>query len=158
MIQLPIRMPNLPPFLESVERAVSAENLRSAGSAATDPIVLLGLSVLTRAGDPLRKDLAEMAVRTRSEYVPVVAVLSVMMERIDADSVAELVQRDPDNALGHYLQGTLLHVSDRDHEALEAFRRGAACAELRCYDSIVGEALFKAIPASDTPLIWSQDL
>src|SRR6266568_2629257 len=145
MIQLPIKMPNLASFRESVDRAVSAENLRALASTTTEPIVLLGLSFLARSGDPVRKELADLAARGKSEYARVVAVLAVMMERIDAESVSELAQRDPDNALGHYLQGALLHVSSRESEALRAFRKAAACSELRCYDSTTGEALFKAL-------------
>jgi hypothetical protein len=147
VIQLPISMPNLPPFLESVQQAVSAESLRSAARATTDPAVLLGLSVLAKSGDAVRKELADIVLRSKSEYASVLAVLTVMMERIDDVSVAELVQQDPDNALGRYLQGTLFHVSNRDDESLDAFRRAAACSELRCYDSITGEALFKAVDA-----------
>src|SRR6266498_1456837 len=116
MIQLPISMPSLPSYRESVDKAASAESLRAAAAATADPLVLLGLSFLAKAGDPVRKEIAEIAVRARNEYAPIVAVLSVIMDRIDAASVAELVQRDPDNALGHYLHGTLLHISDRESE------------------------------------------
>ncbi len=147
MIQLPIKMPNLASFRESVDRSVCAENLRALASTTTEPIVLLGLSFLARSEDPVRKELADLAVRGKNEYAQVVAVLAVMMERIDAESVGELVRRDPDNALGHYLQGALLHVANRDNESLEAFRRAATCSELRCYESTTGEALFKAIDA-----------
>ena len=145
MIQLPIKMPNLPPYRESVDKAVSADSLRAAASTAREPAVLLGLSFLAKSGDPVRKEIAEMAVRARIEYAPIVAILSVMMERTDAESVGELAQRDPDNALGHYLQGALLHASSCESEALRAFRKAAACSELRCYDSTTGEALFKAL-------------
>ena len=147
MIQLPISMPNLPPYRESVDKAASAESLRAVASATGDPAVLLGLSFLARTGAPVRKDIAEKAVRARSEFAPVVAVLSVMMDRIDPESVGELVQRDPDNALGYYLQGALLHVSSCESEALGAFRKAAACSELRCSDSTTGDALFKALDA-----------
>ncbi len=149
MTQLPINMPNLSPYRESVDKAVSAESLRAAASTTEDPVFLLGLAFLARAGAPVRKEVAERAVKARSEYAPVVAVLSVMLDRIDEGSVGELVQRDPDNALGHYLQGALMHVSNRESAALDAFRKGAACSELRFYDSIMGEALFKALDALD---------
>ena len=149
MIQLPINMPSLPPFRESVDQAASAENLKAVASATSDPEILLGLTFLAKAGDPVRKELAEMAARARNEYTPIVAVLSLIMDRIDQESVGELVHRDPDNALGHYLQGTLLHVSNRENEALDAFRKATACSELRLYDSITGEALFKALDALD---------
>ena len=146
-MQLPINMPNLPPYRESVDRVASAENLKAVASATSDPEILLGLSFLGRAGDPVRKEIAERAARARSEYAPVVAVLSLIMDRIDQESVGELVHRDADNALGHYLQGALLHVSNREDEALTAFRKAASCCELRLYDSTTGEALFKALDA-----------
>src|SRR6266446_1121081 len=147
MTQLPISMPDLPPYREAVGKLVSAASLRAAALTTSDPVVLLGLSFLARAGDPVRKEIGEMAVKVRGEYAAILALLSVMMDRIDAESVGELVRRDPDNALGHYLQGTLLHVSNRESEALDAFRKAAACSELRFYDSITGEALFKALDA-----------
>jgi hypothetical protein len=148
-MQLPINMPNLPPYRESVDRVVSAENLKAVASATSDPEILLGLSYLARAGDPVRKEISEMALRARSQYAPVVAVLSLIMDRIDEESVGVLIQRDADNALGHYLQGALLHVSNRESEALSAFGQAASCSELRLYDSTTGEALFKALDALD---------
>jgi len=147
MIQLPITMPGLPSYRESVDRAVSAENLRAAALTTTDPEVLLGLSFLARAGDPVRKELAAMAVQAKSEFANVVAVLSAIIARIDAESDGPVRQADPDNALSHYLQGTLLHVSNRESEGLDAFRTAAACSELRFYDSTTGDALFKALDA-----------
>jgi len=147
MIQLPINMPNLPTFRESVDRAVSPENLRLLASTTTDPGVLLGLSFLARSGEPVRKELGELAVRAKAECAPIVALLAVMMERIDAESVGDLVQKDPQNGLGHYLQGALHHVSNRESEALAEFRNAAACSELRFYDSVTGDALFKALDA-----------
>ncbi len=147
MMQLPITMPDLPSCRESVDQAVAAENVRAVASTLTEPLALLGLSFLARAGDPVRKELAEMAVRAKSDYAPVVAFLSVAMDRIDAETVGGLVRAAPGNSLGHYLQGTLLHVSNRPGEALEAFRKAAACPEMRFYDSITGEALFKALDA-----------
>jgi hypothetical protein len=149
MTQLPISMPSLPTYRESVDKVASAENLQAVASATSDPEILLGLSFLAKAGDPVRRELAEMATRTRNEYTPIVAVLSLIMDRIDEESVGELVQSDPDNALGHYLQGTLFHVSNRESEALSAFRKAAACSELRLYDATIGEALFKALEALD---------
>ena len=149
MIQLPINVPSLPPYRESVDKVALAENLEAVASATSDPDILLGLTFLAKAGDPVRKELAEMAVRTRNEYNPIAAVLSLIMDRIDEESVGELVHRDPDNALGHYLQGTLLHVSNRESEALSIFGKAAACSELRLYDSTTGEALFKALDALD---------
>jgi hypothetical protein len=147
MVQLPLRIPSLPSFRASVDRAVSADNLRAVAAATSDPAVLLGLVILAKPGEPARKDLVQLAVGARRDYGPVIAVLTVMMERIDAEVVNDLVQCDPDNALGHYLHATLLHVSNRDTEALASFRKAAGCAEIRCYDPTVGEALFKAIDA-----------
>jgi hypothetical protein len=142
-------MPKLPAYRESVDNVASAESLKAVASATRDPEILVGLAFLAKAGDPVRREIAEMAVRTKSEYAPIVAVLSLIMDRIDEESVGELVQRDPDNALGHYLHGTLLHVANHGSEALGAFRKAAACSELRLYDSTTGEALFKALDTLD---------
>src|SRR5262249_46550873 len=138
---------DLPTFREAVDQAAAAESLRALAAGTSDPVVLLGLCVLARAGDPVRQELAGMAVNARADYAPVTALLTVIMDRIDTGSVGELVQRDPANALGHHLQGALLHIADRKEDALAAFRKAAACAELRLYDSITGEALFKALDA-----------
>jgi hypothetical protein len=146
-MRLPIKMPNLPPGRDSVARLVSADNLRSVAAATNDPQVLLGLAVLAGAGDPVRKELADLAVCARADYVPVAAILTVMLDRVDSESASEVVKRDPENALGHYLTGTMLHVANNEPEALAAFHKAAACLELRLYDSMVGEALFKALDA-----------
>ena len=145
MIQFPMNMPSLPPYRESVDKVASAESLQSVASATSDPEVLLGLAFLAKAGDPVRREIAKMAVRARNDYVPLFVVLSLIMDRIDEETIGKLVQCDPDNALGHYLQGTLLHISNRESEALVEFRKAAACSELRLYDSTIGEALFKAL-------------
>jgi hypothetical protein len=147
MIQLPIRMPNLPSFSEPVERAAAADNLRTVASTTSEALVLLGLSFFAKAGDPVRKEISAMAVRAKSEYAPIVAVLAVIMDGIDAESVDELVQRDRDSALGDYLQGTLLHVANHESEALDAFRKAAVCPALRLYDVTTGPALFNALDA-----------
>src|SRR5438445_12429030 len=146
-LHLPVTMPNLPPYRESVDKAVSAENLLAVASNTRDPMVLLGLAFLARAGAPVRKEIGAKAMGARSDYAPIIGVLSVMMDRIDEESVGELVQRDPDNALGHYLQGALLNALDRESDALGRFRKAAACSELRFYESTTGEALFKALDA-----------
>ena len=146
MIHLPTRMPDLSPARERVQFAVSSENLRAAAAQTTDPSILLGLSFMVRSGqDSMRKELGALASASNSQYTPIVSELCLMLDRIDAETVGELVHRDPNNALGHYLQGALLHVSNRSTEALTSFRMAAACSELRCYDSDLGEALFKAI-------------
>jgi hypothetical protein len=146
-MQLPLEMLDLPPGRESVARLMSSDNLRVTASGTTDAQVLLGLSFLARCGDPVRKEIGNVAAGYNTAYAPIIAVLSVMMDRLNDESVGELVQRDPDNALGHYLNGALFHVSSRESEALEAFRRAAKCSELRCYDAVTGEALFRAVDA-----------
>src|SRR6516225_6018382 len=136
MIHLPTRMPDLSPARERVQFAVSSENLRAAAAQTTDPSILLGLSFMVRSGqDSMRKELGALASASNSQYTPIVSELCLMLDRIDAETVGELVHRDPNNALGHYLQGALLHVSNRSTEALTSFRMAAACSELRCYDS-----------------------
>ncbi len=145
MIQLPIKMPDLPPFRESVYRAVSAENLRAAASSTAEPLRLLGLAFLARSGDQARKEICDRAVQLEPQYAQIGAFLSVALDRIDAESVADLVRTDPENALGHYLQGALLHVSNREVEALAAFRKAAELADMRFYSETLGKALFLAV-------------
>jgi hypothetical protein len=146
MIQLPIRMPNFPPLRESVVRVVSAENLRAVASHTTDPTALLGLAFLARPGEPVGKEIAQRAAGSKPEYESIPALLTVMMERIDKDSVADLLERDPQNALGHYLQGALLYVANHESEGLVQFRV-AADQDLQTYDALTGEALIKGLDA-----------
>src|SRR2546426_5931012 len=134
-------------YRESVGQAVAAGNLKAVASKTTDPLVLLGLAFLAEVGSPARQEISDMAVKARPEYAPIVAVLAVAMDGINEASVGELIKRDPDNALGYYLQGNLLHGSNKDKEALEAFRKAASRLELRLYESTTGDALFKAIDA-----------
>ncbi|MHC4713732.1 MAG: hypothetical protein ACYTAN_10760 [Planctomycetota bacterium] len=140
-------MIDLPPGLESVEKVVAAENLRAMATETVDPEVLLGLGFLVRTGDATRQDILQTAVNARPEYAPVAAVLTITMDGINEESVAALIASDPENALGYYMQGKLLHESDRETEALEAFRKGAACGELRLYEPVTGPALLKALDA-----------
>lgn len=144
-MHLPVKVPNLPPTLESVGRAVSAENLRSVATASTEPLVLLGLCFLASSGDPVRHELADLAIRRNSDYARITALLSLMLDRVDWDSARELIAKDPENAIGHYVLGTLLHVSNQADEAMEEFRRATGCAEMRFYGPTLGEALFKAV-------------
>src|SRR6266581_172345 len=102
MTHLPVKVPNLPPALESVGRAVSAENLLAVSTASTEPSARLGLCFLVRSGDAVRQELADLAVRLSSDYAPITALLSLMLDRVDADSAGELIAKDPENALGHY--------------------------------------------------------
>lgn len=138
---------DLPTYREPVDKAVSVEDLKAVAWRTTDPQVLLGLAFLARVGSPVRQEISEMAVKARTEYAPLVAVLAIAMDAIDEQSIGELIRRDPDNALGYYLQGKLLYDSDRDIEALEEFRKAAHCSELRLYESVTGDALFKALDA-----------
>jgi hypothetical protein len=136
-----------PTFRDSVDKAVSAENLQAAAAKATDPQVLLGLAFLAPTGGPVRRNLSELAVKARPDYDPILAVLAITMDGPDEMSLGELIKRDPDNALGYYVQGNLLHGADRETDALESFRKAAVCPELRLYDAATGEALFKALDA-----------
>jgi hypothetical protein len=67
------------------------------------------------------------------------------MDGADEQSVGELIRRDPDNALGYYLQADQLYHSGKEKESLDAFRKAAACPELRLYGSTTTDALFKAL-------------
>src|SRR5206468_7290892 len=88
------------------------------------------------------------------EYGHIAALLPVAMDRVDADSVSELVQKDPENALGYYLQGALLHVSKREVEAMAAFRKASELPDMRFYSDTLGNALFLAV---DTLRLEGQD-
>jgi len=145
MIQLPTKLWNLPLYRDSVERVLSADSLRAVASTTDDPLVLLGLCFLARAGDPVRKEIGDMAASAKPEYAPIIAVLRVTRDAITDEFVSEVIRRDPDNALGHYLHGGLLHVSDHANQALEAFRRAAHCSGFRLYEAELGDALFKAL-------------
>src|SRR5439155_12609263 len=105
MIQkFPLKIFDLPPYRESVDKIVSTENLKAVASRTTDPQVLLGLAFLDRVGSPVRQEISEMAVNAKPEYATIVAVLAITLDAIDEQSIAELIRRDPDNALGYYLQ------------------------------------------------------
>jgi hypothetical protein len=130
-----------------VDKAVSAANLQAAAAQATDPQVLLGFAFLAPAEGSVRRNLSELAVKARSDYDRIFAVISLTMDGPDEMSAADLIKRDPDNALGYYVQGSLLHRADRETSALASFRKAAVCPELRFYDPATGEALFKALDA-----------
>jgi hypothetical protein len=141
----PVKMWDLPTYSSSVDQAVSAGNLRKVALTTGDPEVLLGLAFLARPGDAVRHEISEKAVAAQSAYAPIAAVLAVAMDGINPDSAAELIKRDPDNALGHYLNGMLLCDGGRTNDALVAFKTGAACRELRLYSSKLGDALLKTL-------------
>ena len=88
-----------PTFRESVDKAVSAENLQAAAAKATDPQVLLGLAFLAPTEGAVRRNLSELALKARPDYDPILAVVAITMDGPDEMSVGELVKRDPDNAL-----------------------------------------------------------
>ena len=132
-----------------MEKAVTPANLRAVAARTTDPEVWLGLSFLAQPGDPVRPELSEKAVEARPELGPVATVLANAMDEVDRKSIAELIRRDPDNALGYYLLGNELSKPGAEKETLDAFRKGAACPELRLYGGAVSNALFKALDALD---------
>ena len=134
-----------PPLNEAVEKAMATANLRAVAARTTDPEVWLGLSFLAQPGDPVRPELSEMAVKANPELGPVAIVLANAMDGVDEQSIAELIRRDPDNALGYYLLGNQLSKPGTEKESLEAFRKGVACPELRLYGGAVSNVLFKAL-------------
>jgi len=136
-----------PPRNEAVEKAAATTNLRAVAARTTDPEVWLGLSFLAQPGDPVRPELSEMAVKAKPEFGPVAIVLANAMGGVDEQSIAELLRRDPANALGYYLLGNQLSKPGTEKESLEAFRKGAACPELRLYGGTVSNVLFKALDA-----------
>jgi hypothetical protein len=136
-----------PPLNEAVEKAVAPTNLRAVAARTTDPQVWLGLSFLAQPGDPVRPELSEMAVKAKPEFGPTAIVLANAIDGVDEQSIAELIHRDPSNALGYYLLGNRLSKPGAEKESLEAFRKGAACPELRLYGETVSNVLFKALDA-----------
>ena len=137
----------LPTYREAVDKAIAAESLRAAAAKTTDPEVWLGLAYLAQVGSPVRGELLDKAVKAKPEYAPVVAVLAIAMDGSDEKSVEELIRRDPDNALGHYLQAEMLYEQRKEKDALAAFRKAAACPEIRLYENTTAPALFKALDA-----------
>ena len=136
-----------PPLNEAVDKAAAPANLRAVAAQTTDPEVWLGLSFLAQPGDPVRPELSEMAVKAKPEFRPVAIVLANAMDGVEEQSIAELIRRDPSNALGYYLLGVQVSKPGKEKESLEAFRKGAACAELRLYGGAVSNMLFKALDA-----------
>jgi len=132
---------------EAVDAAAAPANLRAVAARTTDPEVWLGLSFLAQPGDPVRPELSEMAVKAKPDLSPVAIVLANAMDGVDEQSIAELIRRDPANALGYYLLGNQLSKPGMEKESLEAFRKGAACPELRLYGGTVSNVLFKALDA-----------
>src|ERR1700722_34123 len=138
-----------PSLNEAVEKAVAPTNLRAVAARTSDPEVWLGLSFLAQPGDPVRPELSEKAVEARPELSPVAIILANAMDGVDKQSIDKLIHRDPDNALGYYLLGNQLSKPGAEKETLEAFRKGAACPELRLYGGAVSNVLFKALDALD---------
>jgi tetratricopeptide (TPR) repeat protein len=159
-----------PPIFEAVAKAISAGNLKAAALKTTDPEALLGLAFLVPKGSPVRQEISDLAVKARPEYAPITAVLVIALdgaERFaggpvkpdsgrlpdfglrppDERSIDELIKLDPDNALGYYLQAHRLYQLGKEKESLDAFRKAAACPELRLYSSTTADALFKALDA-----------
>lgn len=135
-----------PSLNEAVDSAAAPDNLRAVAARTSDPDVWLGLSFLAQPGDPVRPELSDRAVKAKPELAPVALVLANAMDGPDEASIAELIHGDPDNALGYYLQGRY-SKSGAEKEQLEAFRKGAACAEFRLYEPAISNALFKALDA-----------
>ncbi|SPE54274.1 hypothetical protein SBV1_180016 [Verrucomicrobia bacterium] len=137
----------LPTNCEAVDKAVSAESLKAAASRTTDPQVLLGLAFLAEVGSPVRQEISGLAVKARPDYAPIATILAIGMDGPNEESISELIKRDPNNALGYYLLADRLYHSAKENESLDAFRKAAACPELRLYGSVTTEALFKALNA-----------
>lgn len=69
------------------------------------------------------------------------------MDGVDEQSANELIRRDPNNALGYYFLASRLYGPGKEKEMLAAFRKGAACPELRLYGESISNVLFKALDA-----------
>jgi len=137
----------LPTYREAVDKSIAAESLRATAAKTSDPEVWLGLAYLAQVGSPVRAELLDMAVKAKPEYAPIASVLAIAMDGSDEKSADELIRRDPDNSLGYYLRAELLYQQRKEKEALAAFRKAAACPELRLYENTTAAALFKALDA-----------
>jgi tetratricopeptide (TPR) repeat protein len=137
----------LPTYSAAVDKAVTVENLRAVAAQTTDPDVWLGLGFVAPPGDAVRGELFAMAVNARPDYAPVSSVLTVAMDGNVSNTVENVIQRDPSNALGHYLRGQALYSQGNSEGALNEFRQAAACPELRIYGNVAAQALFKALDA-----------
>jgi hypothetical protein len=145
--KFPYQVPDFPALCETVNQATSPVGLKTLAADSTEPELLLGLAFLARAGSPARKEIAALALTAKPDYAPITAVLALALDGVNAERIDEITTCDPENALGHYLRGNLLHDSDRDTESLEAFRKAAGCSQLRLYQSTTAAALFKALIA-----------
>jgi len=76
MLTHPQKMPDWATWDETVDQAVSDENLKAMPSQTADPQVLLALAFLARAGSPALRQIAEQAVNARPEFTPIVSVLA----------------------------------------------------------------------------------
>src|SRR5688572_28455499 len=98
----------MPMPCEETAKALASEKLKELAAATNDPDVLLRLMYLTQTNDPAGEEIAKLVVKAKPDYAAVMAVLRVTIARPEEANVAELIARDPDNALGHYLRATLL--------------------------------------------------
>ncbi|MCL2640342.1 MAG: hypothetical protein FWD53_05815, partial [Phycisphaerales bacterium] len=130
---------------DAVDKVLTVENLRAVAAKTSDAEVLLGLGYVAPAGSAARPELLARAVKLRPEYGPAAIVLEMAMEGVDEKNVATLIKADPDNALGYYLQAHQLHQAGKNAEELDAYRKGAKCAEIRLYSTMTAEALFKGL-------------
>jgi hypothetical protein len=141
------KMDSLPTNSPAADQAVSPQNLKAVASKTTDPEVLLGCAFLAPDASPARRDISEMAVKSRPEYAPIVAVMAVAMDGYATQSVDQLIQIDPDNALGYYLQAHRFYQSGKEKESLAAFKKASSCSQLRLYGTPTAHALFKVLDA-----------
>src|SRR5579862_408260 len=141
-------LPQFPSLNKAVDSAAAPANLRAVAARTTDPEVWLGLSFLAQAGDPVRPELSERAVKAKPELEPAALVMAIAMNGPDDASVAKLIQRDPDNALGYYLECRESKPGG-EKEQFKVFRKGVACPEMRLYEGAISNALFKALDALD---------
>src|SRR5262245_43012243 len=113
-----------PTFSGAVDKAVSAENLWAVMSVITNPQVLLGLGCLARPGSAVRGEMFDRTIEKGREYGPIGAVFALTMDGVSDSVVNEVIERDPDNALGYYVQANVLYERDEEEAALESFRKG----------------------------------
>ncbi len=139
------QMSRYPAYVASVNKALAPAALRDHLATVSDPKIRLGLAYLAPGGSPVRAEIGRELPTSEKELRRAHGVLQVMLDEINPALVEALVTLDPENGLGHYLAGNLAFRENRDDEALAAFRRGAACKEIRCYEALTSAGLKQAL-------------
>jgi hypothetical protein len=137
----------LPIPVASVDKALAPDALKASADQTDDPDVLLGLLYLCRDVDAGFTAIAEKLAKAKPDDAPAAAVVRAIVANADEASVTDLIARDGENALGHYLRAHARDLADHDKDARAAYQRATQCREMRLYEATTSAALFKALTA-----------